>query len=192
MKNLLFDKRFRIPIVMFLAGLILMISANIIFPSSTKGETDKINTTGNSLNGNLSDNYNSYKDLEAKRQELESQIKDFIESIDGVKDAKVIITYENSGELYIKQNTNTSDKSTKEKDAEGGEREVTENTKNEETLYVDGSDGSKYPFVVSEKYAEVRGVAVVLNGGDITIQEKIIRSLEVLLNIPTHKIQVIW
>ena len=183
MKNIFSNKKFQIPLVVFLIGLILMVSADILFPDTDSGVTDNPTVIKSSETGGGAED----------KLMLENQIESLIESIGGVKSAAVVITFENSGELYIKQDEERTDKVSKENDGEGGERNIDEHTSSQKTIYVEGSDGSKYPFVVSEKYAEIRGVAVVVKGTyDASIKEKIVRTLEVLLNVPAHKIQVVW
>ncbi len=179
-KDILKEKNFRLPIFIFLAGVILMLSADAFFPGEYEAP-DKETKTETEVS-NLSD-----------KEDLEKKIKELIESIGGVKSASVVITYENSGEYYTQKDKESTEKNTSEDDGSGGNREISENSSSEETVYTESSDGSKQPFIVSEKYADIRGVAVVIKGSyNSGAEEKIIRALEVLLNIPTHKIQVIW
>lgn len=190
MKKVLTNKKFQLPILLTLLGLIFMLAANIIAPPKENTGKEKSGNNPGSQTGNDIQNNGS---TQTSGKELEIQIKQLIESIGGVKSASVVITFENSGELYTSKDTNSSSKNTEEKDSQGGERNTKEETSDEKTVYIEGSDGSKRPFVVSEKYADIRGVAVVVSGiYDESIREKVIRTLEVLLNVPTHKIQVIW
>ena len=183
MKKLIMNKRFRVPILIFLAGLILMLSANAVFPKKTESEQAK------TVHGDVKNESTVY----GRGENLTQDIKNLIESINGVKSAAVVITFDNSGEIRTEKDVNTNKKSTEESDGAGGNREVIEHTEEEETIYKQNSDGSKEPFVISEKYAEIRGVAIVVKGAyDEAVREKIIRMLEVLLNISAHKIQVIW
>ena len=39
-------------------------------------------------------------------------------------------------------------------------------------------------------YPKVKGVVVADGGGDLTVRENLLRAVEVLLDVPVHKVQV--
>ena len=58
-------------------------------------------------------------------------------------------------------------------------------------VYEEGGSGVKKPIIVKEVYHKVKGVVVVADGGgDLTVRENLLRAVEVLLDVPVHKIQV--
>lgn len=170
-------KKFRLPLMLIAAGLVLLLVGNI-FPKNKEQKQDV--------------------QLEAPIQEessytLEQEIQQLVCAIPGVKDAHVVITYENSGEKLVEKDANVQSDKTHEEDGTGGNRVVEKQQEQEETVYVEDAQGNKYPFVKKETYGTVQGVAVVIRGTyDDGIEEKVVRILEVLLDVPTHKVQVIF
>ena len=192
--TIFFNKNFQMPILLFLIGVIIMISADIVFPNdnNSNGGTDMMPDTGTGQSGSMSAQ-DLLRDIDNERRLLEIQIENLIESMSGVRDATVVITFENSGELSTITDGESSNSTMTEADGSGGSRNTTESSNNDRVVYVEGSDGSRVPFVVSERAAQVRGVAVVIRGEyNPTVKEQVTRALEVLLSLPPHKIQVMY
>lgn len=169
-------RRFQKPLLLILAGVLLM-AAGKFFPVEEEQElaieTELVTETAATT--------------------LEAQIEQLLCAISGVKHASVVITYENSGEQLVEKDVTSQSDKTHEADGQGGNRVVESGQQQEETVYVEDAQGNKYPFVKTETYGTIRGVAVVVSGTyDSSIREKIVRTLEVLLDVPTHKVQVIW
>lgn len=170
-------KKFRLPLMLIAAGLVLLLVGNVFFKN---GEPQKEIQSENTIQGEVS-------------YTLEQEIQQLVCAIPGVKDAYVVITYENSGEKVIEKDEKVQSDKTHEEDGAGGNRVVESQQQEAETVYVEDGQGNKYPFVKTETYGTVQGVAVVIRGTyDESIREKIVRMLEVLLDVPTHKVQVIF
>ena len=170
-------KRFRIPLLLIAAGLLLMMIGKI----SPKAES-------------LEEQGDTEELLQSQQEDsLETRIEQLLCGISGVKDANVVITYADSGEKMVEKDVLTQTDKTHEEDGTGGNRVVESNQQQGETVYIEDGQGNKQPFVKTEVYGTVQGVVVVLKGTyDESIREKIVRALEVLLDVPTHKVQVIW
>jgi len=190
--TIFFNKNFQMPILLFLIGVIIMISADVVFPNDNNGNngTAMIPDIDTGQGGSVQD---FLRDIDNERRLLEIQIENLIESMNGVRGATVVITFENSGELSTITDRESSSSDMTEVDGSGGSRNTAERNNNDRVVYVEGSDGSRIPFVVSERAAQVRGVAVVIRGEyNPTVKEQVTRALEVLLSLPPHKIQVMY
>ena len=77
-----------------------------------------------------------------------------------------------------------------EQDSSGGSR-VKENNSNEDTtVLIDGDEGNT-PYITKEVYPEVEGVVVIAQGsGTGTVDLDILTAVQVLFNVPAHKIKI--
>ena len=180
-------KRYQKPLIMIALGIALMVSGKWMTPETADAPAEP----QSGINGSTGlVHANTQSETESN---LEAEIEALLCDISGIKDAMVVITYEDSGWQQVEKDETSQKEQTKEADGQGGDRTVEGEQKQETTVYVEDAEGNRYPFVRQETYGTVRGVAVVVKGFyDEGIREKIVRTLEVLLDVPTHKIQVIW
>ena len=103
------------------------------------------------------------------------QVKDLICAIDGVGKAEVVITYENDFETVYATNVNEK--------YNGDDIDI-----DREYIITDDETGLK----IKSLYPQVRGVAVVCQGGgNPSVKEKIYSALSALFDISTNKISVV-
>lgn len=96
---------------------------------------------------------------------LEKKIEDFLENIEGIYDAKVIVTLDTSEETVYAQNSNSLD-------------------------YILTSDGS--PISITEIYPTVRGVAIACTNGERDdIKMKITELISAYLGISSNRIKIV-
>ncbi len=63
--------------------------------------------------------------------------------------------------------------------------------RDESTVLVTDDNGNEVPYIISEIEPEVEGVLVVAEGGDdAKIIMDIMETVEVLFNVPAHKVKV--
>jgi len=102
----------------------------------------------------------------------------------------VMITYVSDGEVVPAVNTRINESNADEKDSGGGTRKVRENDQ-ETSIAYEEAQGVKKPIILTQKEPEVKGVIVVAEGGNnVIVKEKICKAVQVLLDIPIHKVQV--
>ena len=177
--------KLKIYLIIAAVGIFLMVIAG-----SLKGNDDK---SSGKENKSSSSDVNTADISNENKEDLEKKVEDLLGNIKGIGSVKVLITYKSGSEYITDKDKSETNNSTKEQDSEGGSRETNESKLEEDTVYQESKDGGKQPFVKKEIYPEIRGVAVVAEGAsNEDIKEKIIRSLEVLLDLPAHKIQVLW
>lgn len=124
--------------------------------------------------------------------ETEIKLKYILTQIEGAGRVDVMITYSAGKENVPAYDTKISENSTDEKDSGGGTRKITQKSKDTSMVFSDGRNGDKNPVIIKELEPSVRGVLVVAEGAsDPQVREKLGRAVQVLLDIPVHRIQII-
>ena len=137
-------------------------------------------------------NFGQKKEPEVKENEAreflpdaantEKRLEEIINSIDGVSEATVFITYENSG---LKNVTTI----TEEKAEEKGQ----DKSKSYKTSVVTQKDGSgERPFVREETFPEVRGIIITAKGvGDKTLNALITDAVSSAMGVGPHRVKIL-
>lgn len=109
---------------------------------------------------------------------MEKKIKDIINSVKGVSNVNVMVTFKSGNEKILQEDSENS---------------VNENGNNslKKTTVIFNQNGSDNPYVIKEVYPEIEGVAVTAKGVESGKREQIINMLAALFDIPIHKISVI-
>ncbi len=129
-------------------------------------------------------------EITQEREALEGKLKNILEQVEGVGLVEVAITLESTGTKTVEKDVPDSETSTK-KSQEGTTEESESKTSQEATVYTEGADGSKTPYVVRETMPEVRGVLVIAQGGDDPeIVQEIKEAVMALFHLEAHKIKV--
>lgn len=122
---------------------------------------------------------------------LEKRLTEVLSCVEGVGRTKVMITMQATGEKIVLKETPYTRSETSEIDSEGGSRDVRELSQSDTTVYIEGSDGSRTPYVVQEMNPQIEGVIVIADGGDdIYTVKEIIEAVSALFDVPSHKIKV--
>ena len=162
--------------ICLLLGVIFLIVANTNI--AKKGEGAKSDSSS-TVNSRVQEQ--TYEEI------LESKLENAYSCMEGVGKVKVVVTVKNKGEITVEKDESYSRSTTTEEDSAGGRRNVEEEAGRSETVMKDG----KEPFVVKESVPEVQGVLILAQGADSSqVQEKLINSAAVLLNLSVSKIQV--
>ena len=121
-------------------------------------------------------------------QELEARLAELIAQVEGAGRVRVMLTLENDGETVYAYDEK-SDTQTSYGGADGAtdRRQSYEN----EHVLIDGGSGRE-PLVETCLEPEVKGVAVVCEGGDdITVIKRVTELVSVVLRLPTNRVCVI-
>ena len=125
-----------------------------------------------------------------EKTELEVKVEKILSQINGAGEVKVMITYESGTEIVPFTDVKRSDDVIDERDSAGGIRKTNQTSYESSIVYEEGN-GVKKPIIVKEVYPKVKGVVVVADGGgDLTVRENLLRAVQVLLDVPVHKVQV--
>ena len=110
------------------------------------------------------------------------ELEKFLENVDGAGNVEIMITYDSSEEYIYAKDTNENTRDKKESDNEI-------NYKTEHIIIKE--DGNEKGLTIKEIYPEIRGIAVICDGGNNPIiKECIVSMLSALFGINTNKISV--
>lgn len=111
------------------------------------------------------------------------ETKAFLENIVGAGNVEIMFTYESSTEYIYAKDTNENSK-----DKSDNDKEI--NYKSEHIIIKE--DGNEKGLMIKEIYPDIRGIAVICDGGnDPIIKEQIVSSLSALFGISTNRISVV-
>lgn len=129
---------------------------------------------------------NSYVSADDYCSKMQRNVEKITSSITGNSNVKVIITLE-SGIKYNYANINEDSTQKKsENDSESASRELKQSY-----ITVKSSDGGEEALLITEEMPQVRGVAIVCEGGDDpNINEKIKYAVMAALNITSKRVYV--
>ena len=178
-----------------LPRLLLMLGAGIVllmlsFPDSQSGEntagdgTDSAPAVSDGENGAVWPDDESAADAAGA---LEQRLEELLKKVSGIGDVQVMITLKSSAETVVLKDSPYTSEITDESDSEGGHRTVTQIEQGEETILASDNE----PYVIKRIEPEVQGVVVIAEGaGDLRIVSEIVEAVEVLFEVPAHKVKV--
>lgn len=124
--------------------------------------------------------------VEEYRENLEKDIKKIVKSITGSNKVTVVVTLESSISYQYADTVEgaTSDKTDKETTTSSSESK-------QGYITVKTKDGSEEALLITAKMPEVRGVAIVCEGGDNQVlSEKIQNTVTAALNITSKRVYI--
>lgn len=171
-------------IVVFLLGVLLLIMSNFF-----KGQPTVAVNTSADLEENKSKSGEEFE-LSATEEKLKTELKAMLSQIKGIGKVDLMINFECSEEYIPAEEKNTSKSITNEKDNEGGERKITQDT--DGTKIVVSTDGNvTKPVMLKKINPKVEGIIIVAEGAeDEKIKKDIVLAVSSLFGIPNYKIQV--
>ncbi|MCC8136757.1 MAG: stage III sporulation protein AG [Clostridiales bacterium] len=121
---------------------------------------------------------------------LEKSLEDLLSQVEGVGQAKVLITLKSDGKKVVEKDTQQSD-STEESGGESESSSSEQTSGSETTIYEKNSDGSEIPYVTEQLSPEILGVLVIAQGADSSaVVTEITEAVMALFGIEAHKIKV--
>lgn len=157
-------------IVLALLFVILLIAVNYIFNNDNNEETSK-NVISDNVSNKSTDEGN-----------LESKIEEILNAINGVDNAKVVISYASTEKINPIYDT--------KEDSEQG-NEGTSKTTTEKTVAYEEVNGEKVAIVESKDIAKAEGAIVVFTGSsDSSLILDIKTAVSAVTGISVYKIQV--
>lgn len=133
----------------------------------------------------------SSKEMLYARQ-LEEELENALQYMEGVGKAKVMITIKSSEEQIIEKDNNNTRSGTTESDSEGGTRSANEMSNEMITIFEKDENGNEKPYVVKKILPNIEGIVIVAQGGgNLTVSKNITEAVEALFGIEVHKIKVV-
>jgi stage III sporulation protein AG len=177
-------------VIMLLAGIFLLV---LSFPdlfssdktSDTSGNTAKTISVSDVVNQEDQAETDTYAKL------MEERLENILAKVKGIGAVDVMITLKASKELIVLKDQPYTQESMNESDGEGGNRVSSGIDKEDSTVIVDDGSGESLPFIIQELEPEVAGIVVIAGGGDNpVIMTEIVDAVQVLFNVPAHKVKV--
>jgi stage III sporulation protein AG len=129
-----------------------------------------------------------FADIESQ---LESRLKDLLESMVGVGTVSVMVTVDSTEETVVQLNEKTTQQLTNESDKNGTSRHVTDITRDGQVVLYEVS-GGQAPIVVKKVKPKVRGAVVVAKGAEnATVRKLVQEAVSRGLDVPMNRISVV-
>jgi len=177
--------------IIILAGILCMV---IVWPESNNStkQIDSEQFDGNSMTSNRNDRDITENTLNVYIENQEKRLTDILSQMEGVGEVQVMIRASASKEYVVEKDVTLSNNSILETDSEGGTRQSNETNRSELSIYTKDSSGKDIPWVIKEMEPEIEGVLVAAVGGDQEqVAQEITQAVQVLFDIPVHKIKVV-
>ena len=122
---------------------------------------------------------------------MEARLKNILKKVDGIGQVEVMITLKTSKEKVPLKDNPYTDENITESDRAGGRRSSKNYRSEEKTVMLDQRDGDASPYVLKEMEPKLEGVLVLAEHGEnVRITKEIIDAVQVLFDVPSHKIKV--
>jgi stage III sporulation protein AG len=122
---------------------------------------------------------------------LEKRLEDILSKVEGIGSVEVMISLKGSKELVILKDSPYKEERINETDGEGGSRITSSLEQEENTIMIEGDDGTRNPYVLKELEPQVEGIVIIAEGGNNSIIiNQIVEASQVLFGVPAHKVKV--
>ena len=170
--------------------LVIILVVTIIFINYIwKGDKKENHNETEDIPALNSDNVKMEK-VEVSNNNLEFEIENMLKKLDGVEDASVLITYEETNRIVPMYNEDNQESVTSEEDNQGGVRTINENSSKKEVVYEENNGTKK---VVTSKIItpQIKGAVIMAKGANnVNVKTNIIQAVQAVTGLATHKIQV--
>ena len=123
-------------------------------------------------------------------EDLEKNLEEILETINGVGKVKVLIKYSESSQVVAMYNETSSENKTEESDGEGGTKNSTETETKKEIAYTD-EDGTSKPITEKVVMPVIEGAIITAQGAsNANIKSSIVSAVEAVTGLAVHKMQL--
>ncbi|MCR4430719.1 MAG: stage III sporulation protein AG [Tepidanaerobacteraceae bacterium] len=171
-------------------NLIIIFAIGFLFLSLSKfTESPRRSQSGDIQNINVTPVQNASE--QSYEEKLEKHLADVLKKVIDVGDVNVMITLENEVMVEPAYNTINNQKTSEEKDGEGGIRSTIETQSNRQVVLLQ-KGGDDEPLLVKKSTPAIKGVLIVAEGASSSrIIDQITRATSTVLDIPVYKIKVL-
>lgn len=172
-------------VIVGIIGIVIIIAASTFLGGDKKEKSNKTAASEKTTEAKV-----SYE--ESGDENLEERLEKILGQIEGVGRVDVMVTFSSGKESTPAYDTKKNESTTNEKDSSGGTRDITQNDYESSIVYEENQNGVKTPVIVKDVQPVVKGVLVVADGAaKAEVKERISNAVQVLMDIPIHKVQVI-
>lgn len=179
-------------VIIFLCGVFLIVlSFPNLFTSKNTQKTSGKYISSNSTIEKQTSKAKGEEEIDRYTSSLETELKEVLAKVNGIGAVDVMITVKSSKELVPLKDAPYTQDNSNEIDGSGGSRVSSNINKEDSTVLITNEQGETTPYIVKEIEPEIKGVLVIAEGGNNqTIINEIVEAVEVLFDVPTHKIKV--
>jgi stage III sporulation protein AG len=177
-------------VMLLMAGIFLLL---LSFPDLLSSKGTKKENTGvlESVTENNMKSVKTGDETTIYVNDLEDRLESILTKVEGIGTVDVMITLKGSKEEIVLKDKPYTQESVNEVDGEGGNRDSSNVSREDTTVLVDGGDGTSMPYILKELAPEFEGILVIAEGGgNIQIKTEIMDAVQVLFNVPAHKVKV--
>lgn len=173
-------------LIIAICGVVLVLLSIPSSGSKSKETNKETQATAGAVSSERNISSNEYVTM------LERKLEQFLLNVQGVGNVKVMITLEDYGEKIVLCEKPYSKSGQEDTDSQGGKSTKSEYSQEEQVVYEKDSQGNEIPYVVKNKQPEIKGIAVIAQGGnDAKMVVKITTLIQALFGVAPHKISVI-
>lgn len=130
--------------------------------------------------------------LAQEEERLADDLTQVLSCVEGVGRVRVKVSLQSTAQTAYATENQVSTTKTSEGLQSGGSRTTEENRQEDKLAMQSKSSGISQPVVITEARPQAVGVIVVAEGaGDLAVREQIAGAVQVLLDIPAHKVTVL-
>lgn len=172
-------------VIVIIIGIIIIIAGSTLF-GGNKTKTEEAAVKQEASSEPVARNVSA-----DDKAELEKEMEALLTQINGAGRVNIMITYVSGKEIVPAYDTKKTENNTNEKDSGGGTRSINQSDSQSQVVFEESQGNAKHPIVLKELLPQVKGVIVVADGAtDPVVKENLTRAVQVLLDVPIHKIQV--
>lgn len=174
-------------VIILLFGVLLLVIAIPVEPKKEKQGEKKTVQEGESVLEGTRETLSA----DSYERQQEERLKEVLEKVEGVGRVEVMITLHASAQKVVEKDAPSRNQRVEETDSQGGNRTTQENEREETTVYEEGDDGIRTPYVIQELEPTVEGVIVIAEGGgNPTVKQNILEAVQALFPVEAHKIKI--
>jgi len=123
--------------------------------------------------------------------ELENRLTSILSQIEDAGKVSVMITLKTGTEIIPAKDESITDKTTDEKDIEGGTRSINEKSTSDQVVFMNNQGGASKPLVLKEVNPEIKGVIIVAEGAkDPKVKLQLTEAVQTVLDVPAYRVSV--
>lgn len=123
--------------------------------------------------------------------ELEEKLTGILTEIQNAGKVSVMITLKTGTEIIPAKDESITDKTTDEKDVEGGTRNIIEKNTSDQVVFMNDQGGTSKPLVLKEVNPEIKGVIIVAEGAkDPKVKLQLTEAVQTVLDVPAYRVSV--
>lgn len=173
-------------LVIILAVGIVLILVSDFYKDLNPGGT----ATQNTDNINMTDSQSNISKPDAVT-ELENRLTEILSKMQNTGKVSVMITLKSGSEIIPAKDESITDKTTDEKDVEGGTRAINEKNTSDQVVFLNDQGGTSKPLVLKEINPDIKGVIIVAEGAkDPRVKLQLTEAVQTVLDVPAYRVSV--